>query len=253
MNRRLLALVFLGALVALAGCSSVFGPGQPSSEDLNAPAEYDWQTNATTTVNVTHSVYHTVITVQNRSELEIYRQTGIGTEEPVDLKALRFRYPNGTVVNASALTVQNTQSRTKIDLPARRGKVGFSVSRAGKQFSAPVFVAGSYQVTLPTTARVAVPFLAQVSPGGFEKTFTDEGRVRLRWEEIESGTVIVRYYLQRDLWLFAGLLGILLLAGAGGTLYYVRKIRELERQREEVGLDVDTDEFDGRDPPPGMG
>jgi len=46
-------------------------------------------------------------------------------------------------------------------------------------------------------------------------------------------------------------LGIVLVAG---LIYYLRQIRELERRREEMGLDVDTedDEFDDG-PPPGMG
>nr|WP_274326221.1 DUF5803 family protein [Halosimplex aquaticum] len=48
--------------------------------------------------------------------------------------------------------------------------------------------------------------------------------------------------------------GILTLVGIGGALYYLRQIRVLERRREEIGLDVETetDEFDDDGPPPGM-
>jgi hypothetical protein len=43
------------------------------------------------------------------------------------------------------------------------------------------------------------------------------------------------------------------LIGGGGLLYYRRQIEALREQREELGLDVETDddEFD-RGPPPGM-
>jgi uncharacterized protein HemX len=62
----------------------------------------------------------------------------------------------------------------------------------------------------------------------------------------------VRYYLQRDLYLFGGLLALMLVVGAGGAGYYYLQIRETVRRREEVGLDVDVED-DRDDPPPGMG
>jgi hypothetical protein len=41
--------------------------------------------------------------------------------------------------------------------------------------------------------------------------------------------------------------------GTGGALYYYLQIRETVKRREEVGLDIDIEDDDGRDPPPGMG
>ena len=47
---------------------------------------------------------------------------------------------------------------------------------------------------------------------------------------------------------------MLTVVGVGGAFYYKRRIDELRRQREELGLDVDTEDNEFRDdPPPGMG
>ena len=69
-----------------------------------------------------------------------------------------------------------------------------------------------------------------------------------------ADNVVVRYYLARDLKIFAGVIGAGLLAALLGLGYFRLQIRQLEREREEMGLNVDTDgdEFD-QDPPPGMG
>ena len=75
--------------------------------------------------------------------------------------------------------------------------------------------------------------------------------MHLEFDELDR-TLNIQWYLARDLWLFAGLIGLLGVVGAGGVGYYLYQIRQLEREREDLGLDV-TDEDDGRDPPPGMG
>jgi nitrate reductase gamma subunit len=56
--------------------------------------------------------------------------------------------------------------------------------------------------------------------------------------------VSVRYYLQRDLYIFGGLLGLIIVVGIGGLLYRRRQIERLRKQRTEMGLDVDTDDDD---------
>jgi hypothetical protein len=130
--------------------------------------------------------------------------------------------------------------------------VGYTASRSGKSFASPVFSEGSYEMTLPPGARVGLPLLSQASPGGYEATVTD-GRQTLRWAELDGGGVRVRYYLQRDLLLFGGLFAIVASVGLGGALYYLRQIRRLEDQREEMGIDVDYEDDDfGDGPPPGM-
>ncbi|MDG5774862.1 DUF5803 family protein [Haloarculaceae archaeon H-GB2-1] len=253
-NRHLLAVGLVAVLIALAGCSSFLGPSQPNPEDLNASAEYEWDTNATTSISISQSSYTSIVTVENRTELELYQRSDIGTEEPVKVSALRFRYPNGTVVNASAMTVENSREKTTITLPNESGQLAYTAPRHGKRFSTPVFVKGSHEITMPPKARIGVPLLSQAAPSGYS-TSVEGDRMTVYWDDVERGPVIVRYYLQRDLYLFGGLFALLFVAGSVGALYYVRQIRELERQREEIGLDVETgdDDLDGRDPPPGMG
>ncbi|WP_459193996.1 DUF5803 family protein [Halosimplex sp. J119] len=262
MRRRLVpALALLVLLVALAGCASPFGGGGPDQTELNRNASYDWNTNATTTYNVSKGQFAGIITVENESHIELYQRDELGTEEPLDIASLRFRFPNGTVVapaNRSNLGVEHGQSRANVTLPQAGGQVAFTAERPNaKRFSVPMFLESphSVEVTLPPQARVGVPLLSKVSPGG---TTTDvpkgSDRMTVRWSEIERGPILVRYYLARDLLLFGGVGGVLTLVGIGGALYYLRQIRVLERRREEIGLDVETetDEFDDDDPPPGM-
>jgi len=76
--------------------------------------------------------------------------------------------------------------------------------------------------------------------------------MHIRWENPDRN-VFVRYYLQRDILIFGGLVAVLGAVMVGGLIYYLRQIRELENKRKEMGLDVeaDDDEFDDG-PPPGM-
>ncbi|PSP82960.1 hypothetical protein BRC83_07930 [Halobacteriales archaeon QS_1_68_17] len=250
-TRGLAALGLLAVLVGLAGCSTILGPGEPNQERLNEPAEYDWETDATASINVSRSSYTAVYRI-NGSTMQVYRTDGLGTENPLSLTGLKFRYPNGTVVNASALEVSKTRKRTVLEFPTEEGQVAFTAPRQGKTFATPVFVTGTYEVTLPPGARVGVPLLSQVRPGGY-RTDVQNDRMTIRWNEVETNSLSVRYYLARDLWLFGGLVALAFVVGAGGVAYYVRQIRELERRREEVGLDVDTEDDDlGGGPPPGM-
>jgi len=252
MNRRHLALCGLVALVALSGC---LGGGDISEEDLNAEAEYDWDTDTTVAVDLSRSSYTTVVNATNRSTLAVYERDALGTENPVQLSALQFRYPNGTVVNASEgnLSATLTNDRTEIGLPAEEGQVAYTAERTGKSFSTPAYVEGSYSVRLPENSRIGIPLLSAASPGGYATSVDDADRMVVTWEGIESSTVSVRYYLQRDVWLFGGLVAVAFSVGLGGLLYYVRQIRRLEDQRKELGLDVDyEDDPTDEGPPPGM-
>ncbi|MFB6140327.1 MAG: DUF5803 family protein [Halosimplex sp.] len=262
MRRRLVAaLALMAVLVALAGCASPFGPSGPPDTELNRNATYDWGRNVTTYYNVSRGQFAGVIGVENESYLRLYQRSELGTDEPLQIASLRFRFPNGTVVspaNRSDFYVNATRSRLNVTLPQAGGQVAFTAERPNaKQFSVPTFVESphSVAVTLPPHARVGVPLLSKVSPGG--TTTSVDGatdRMTVRWESVERGPIIVRYYLVRDLLLFGGIGGVLALVGIGGALYYLRQIRVLERRREEIGLDVETgtDEFDDDDPPPGM-
>lgn len=259
MNRRLLLGVgLLAVLVATAGCSTILGPGEPDAEQLNRDVSYDWDETGdrNVTVNITRSEYRAIYRVENRSQIELYRQDALGTEHPLDLTGLTFQYANGTTtrVNASEddnFSVELTRQRAVVSLPDEDGKLAFSSSRNGKSWAMPTFIEGRYAVTLPESARVGVPLLGQVSPGA-DATTVEDDRVTITWNDVSTRNVSVRWYLTRDLWLFGGLAGLGLLVGGAGLLYYLRQIRQLERQREEVGLNMDIED-DRDDPPPGMG
>lgn len=254
MNRRIvLGVVALAALVTLAGCS-VLGPGEPDAEALGKDVTYDWSTEANATIDVNDTRYQAIYRVENRSTIDLYNRDALGTEHPLDIEGLKFRFSNGTIRNLTADDVELSRQRMTVSFPGENvtGKVAFSAPRNGKSFGLPTFVTGSYDVTLPVSARVAVPILAQVSPGGYETSVAND-RVTLSWTDVQSRSVSIRWYLQRDLWLFGGLVILALLLGGGGALYYLRQIRELESRREDVGLDVDTGDDVGDDgPPPGM-
>jgi hypothetical protein len=146
MRRRLALLGLFVCLAALAGCSTVFGPGEPDREQLNENASYDWEVDADVALVVNRSSYQGVYNVSNTSRLELYDRDELGTEHGLEISALRYRYANGTTITADsdALSVEQTRERTILTLPNESdGKVAFTSPRHGKQFSTPVFVEGS--------------------------------------------------------------------------------------------------------------
>lgn len=251
MKRRHLAVLGLGLLVVLTGC---LGGGGPSDDQLNEDATYDWNTSANGTVKISGDAYTSIYALHNDSHLSVYQRDVFNNREPISFQALKFRYPNGTVVNASTFDVNTNGERTRLEPPNRTGKIAFTVEQADKNFRTPTFVDGSYEVVLPPNTDATIPILSHVSPGGYDHTRID-GQVHLRWDDIDSDTLIVEYYFDRDLLIFGGVFAILLLVAIGGALYYWRQIRTLEKRREEVGLDVEDEDDDPRDqgPPPGMG
>jgi hypothetical protein len=250
MNKRLLVLGGLVALLALTGC---LGGGGPSQDDLARNATYDWNTSVNGSITIEENEYRAVYRIYNRTEFQVFGRGDFGGDEPLsDMSALQFRFPNGTVVNASAFEVASNRDRTTLTLPGRDGRLAFSVDRNGKRFQTPVFVEGAYQVTLPPGTNVGIPLASNVVPGGYERETVD-GQTRLTWEEMDSNTLVVRYYLDRDIWLFGGFLMIAIVLGVGGGLYYWRQIRTLAAQRSEHGLDIEEEDDPTDDgPPPGM-
>ncbi|MFB6073804.1 MAG: DUF5803 family protein [Haloarculaceae archaeon] len=254
MKRRALALGLLAVLVVLAGCSA----GEPDPQQLNANATYDWSGNVTARITVNTSTFTAVYRLDehNGSTVEAYSRDALGTEAPLRISGLRYRYPNGTVVTTANSTMSATveNRRTVVHLPVNgSGQLAFTASRHGKSFGLPVFVEGSYDVALPRGARVGLPLLSQVSPPGWSGS-VHGARQTVHWDSVDARSLSLRWYLQRDLLLFATLLAGLLVVGSGGAFYYYRQIKRLERQRDEVGLDVDTEDDDLGDggPPPGM-
>ena len=244
MNRKRTLALAVVAFLALAGCSSVLGPESVDQQALAENETYDWSSNANASINVTGSEYEAVYRVDNRTTFPVHSRDSLGRERPLDISALKFQYPNGTVVNASAMQVENQQERTVISLPARNGKLAFSAPAQGKRFATQTFVSGTYEVTIPQGMRVDYFPLARVSPSGHETERTATDRVQIHWQNVQSNAVIVRYYLERDLYIFAAAAAVLVVVALAGALYYLRQIRALERRRRETGPDIDTGDGD---------
>jgi len=271
MNRRALAVGGLLVLVALAGC---LGGGEIDEDELGADAEYDWDTNATAHYNVTTASllsfssndYQAILRVESRSTLELSESTLFRGDQPVSLRALQFQYPNGTVVGATeteSLTAVENSDETEIQLPAENGTVAYTVDWGGatrawggspRTWRVESPVDGSHEVLMPEGSRADLPFFALTSPGGHETTVEND-RAVLRWSDLDSVSLTVRYYLVFDLYLFGGLFAVAGLAGLLGGAYYYRGIRRARQKREEVGLDVEQEDDDLGDdgPPPACG
>lgn len=238
MNRRTLSFAAVALLVVATGC---LGGGGVNEARLAQNATYDWDTDARATYNVTGDQYHAVFEVRNGTELGVYRLDDLGGRQSVSISALQFRYPNGSVVNASHLDVRQEGSRTVITPPADRGKIAYTGSTLPKSFKTPVLVDGSHEVVLPRNMRVGAFLLGSVSPGGYEKSVDPEtDRVRVRWAETPSDTLEFQYYLQRDFYLFSGLVVALAGIAVVGVAYYRLRIRALARQRAETDLVEDS-------------
>jgi len=257
--RLLGAAAVLAVLVAATGCLSVLGGGTVGPEQLNeAPEEpYDWSTEAEATVDIRKDTYRSVYDVPGR-ELPVYVRTLTG-ESPLEISALRYRYPNGTAIgpaDAEEFNVSESRDRLTVHVPAAGGQIGFTAPAQGTSVDFPVYYEDpeeppSYEVILPPNTDVAVPLLSNVRPGGYTTRDVDD-RIHLEWDEMTAGGVSVRFYLDRDLYIFGGLLAAGTALGLAGATYYLLQIRRLVRRREEVDLDVDVED-DSRDPPPGMG
>ncbi len=257
MNRRhLLALAGLALLSLTAGC---FGPGAISSDQLDQePAEpYAWDSERDVHIAIqTDSSFRAVYNVSGEN-IELFRRDGFGGRNPLNVRAVRYRYPNGTVLTGSELEargggVDRTREVVTVTFPegADGGQLAFTAGATPKRFSLPVFVEGSYEVVLPPNRRVDLPVFGTVSPRGSTREVVD-GQTHIRWEEVTSRGVTVQYYLQRDIPIFGAIAAVSMLIGFGGAYYYKRQIDQLREMREEMGLDVDVEEKDDG-PPPGM-
>lgn len=233
--RRFGAVAVLTVLVVMAGC---FGGGGISQDQLDENASYNWSIDATTRFNVTGSTFQAVSFVTNGSPVEAYRVTEFQGEQSIDVSAVRFRYPNGTVTTVNVSAIEQEGSRTLIHPPADIGYIGYKARSAPKRFSVGIAEDGTYTVVLPERMRIGVPVLGSISPGGAELRVVDN-RVHLRWESLSSGEVSLQYYLERDFYLFAGLVIAGIVLAIGGVLYFRYRLHRLETRREQAGLDVD--------------
>lgn len=245
--RRALALCLLVLLTASAGCTSLFGPGQVSDEQLNENATYDgvWGQDARVYIDVGTDSYRAVYDLgDNRTTLQVFGRNAFGLERPLDVSGLRYRYANGTVISPAQhpnFTVEQGREELSITVPEANGSLAFTAPKGSKSFGVPAFIEDvSYEAALPPGTDVAVPLLANVDPSP-TRTTDENGRVHIHWDSV-TRDLSVRYYLDRDLLIFGSLAGLLTVAGVGGAVYYLRQIRALERRREEVALDVNREE-----------
>jgi len=231
MNRRWYALLALVALVALAGCSG----GGVDRSALNKSADYDFDRSATVTYDITKGSHEAVVNVSaaDREQFELYWHAELTGKHPLSVSALQFRYPNGTVVSAEAFTVERANSATVIVPPAEEGMMAFTAGVSDHHLERPILAEGTHEVILPRGMRVAAPVFGDVSPGGYS-TSMEDGRVHVRWDEAPGGSLDVEYYLERDFWLFTGLVGVLTVVGLAGVAYFRYQIRVLERRREQA-------------------
>lgn len=250
MNRRCwLGILGFLAVVALAGCTAFMGA--TSEAGLHADAEYDWDTETDVVIDLGDDSYTAVHTIEDRSHLRVYQSNRYGIENPIGIRALQFRYENGTVVNASAFGISETRSAVELDLPADNGQVAYTAPKRSKEFTSPVFTPGSHTIKVPPDHHVENFVLGTVRPRGANTEVVD-GRVHLTWGDLSSGLIRVNYYLERDLYLFAGLVVIGSIGAVIALGYVYRQIQQLRREREELGLNLDVSDDDSKGPPPGM-
>lgn len=240
-------------LAVSAGCAGVFGSGEISEEDLGRSASYNWDAaESDVHVDISNGSYRAIYTLSNRSQLGVYEFDEIGEERPVDIRSVQFRYSNGTVVNASQIEVEKSDGKTVITPPAERGQLAYTAEMTGRNLQLPTYVEdGSYEVVLPEGTRVGNSLLGTVSPRGYETRMVD-GSMHVRWDEVTTRSLEVRYYLARDMWLFLGIVALASLVGLSLIGYTWLQIRKLVRRREDLGLNVDVgdDDFGGGGGPP---
>ena len=253
--RLVLGIVAVALLLGLAGCSMLFGG--ISDEELDREQEYDdlRERNATVAIDVedggfvSGGEFRAVYELEDTDELELYR-TQFYRDEAIDIHAVQYWYPNGTMVTGSELDVDQGRSSTDVRLPADNGTLAFSGSAGRTTFTLPAYVEGSYDVTLPEGHRTSMFLFGSVSPSGYERDVQND-KERLTWEAVDS-TVSIRYYQTRAIPIFFGLTGLVITIGGVALARTYRKYRRVKRKREEVGFDIDVDDDDDRGPPPGM-
>ncbi|ELY59955.1 DUF5803 family protein [Natronolimnohabitans innermongolicus] len=256
MNRRLvLAVLAVGLLVGLAGCTGFFGG--IDDDTLDQDEEYDDLRDSDADVAIdleagsviSSGEFRAVYDLDDQEELSLYRSHLYG-DRALDINSVRYWYPNGTELTGSELDVDQGQSSTEVRVPDGNGTIAFSGGADRKSFTLPAYADGSYEVHVPDGHRTTNLLFGDVSPGGYERELVDD-RERIYWDDVDS-TVSLRYYHTRDLPLFAGLVGGVIVLGGAGAAYYYRKIKRLQEQREEHGLDIDIDDDSDDGPPPGM-
>lgn len=253
MNRRLvLGVLFVIAAVSGAGCLGyVTGGGEITADTLDQepPVAYEWNTTSDVYIDVsTNASFTATYNVSAVDELRLYRTSFRGSGDPLSLQAFRYQYPNGTVIGGSEFRARGGEiEQTPDEIFVRfndelqDGRIGIHADSIPKRLTLPTYVQGSYEVVLPPDRRVDFWLFGNVAPRGYETAVENE-RQHISWESVSSETIVVQFYLQRDLSVFAVVISIATLIGLGGGVYYKRRLNRLKEQRQELGLDVEIDD-----------
>lgn len=237
MDRRLLAAAALGLLLLTAGCSALSpGGGEVDRAALAENATYQWNTTADVTIRVAGGYYKAVYRIDDRSTVALSAFERLSDRRPLDVSAIKFRYPNGTVVNASAMDAERNDTYTAVTLPAEEGRFAYRVPMRGKEVHVATAATGSYEVILPPRTDVRYPLLGRVSPGGYERTVVD-GQVHLRWADLTDDRLVVEFYLLRDLYIFGGIVLVGVLAAMVGLAYMWFQLRGIRDRRQIVDVE----------------
>lgn len=237
MSRLHLAAAVVCLLAVTAGCIG----GAPSAEQLAREETYNWNHDATATFNVTGGEYHAVLDIEGRDTVEVYQSDDIGGEYPVSVAAVQFRYPNGSVVTSDRIEVRQSGQRTVVDPPASNGTLAYTASTPPKDFGTPVLVEGSHEVILPNSMRIGPMFFGRSSPDGY-RSWIEDDRLHLRWDETPGEGISLHYYLERDFYIFVGLVTALAGIAVAGVIRFRLQIRELAARRRDVGFDLGDEE-----------
>lgn len=268
-RRRLLAVAGLAVMLSLSGCLGILGGGSVSDERLDATppgGAYDWNASVDADRDAHITIYENAsfaaIYAVDGNEIELYRRDGLGGRNPLDVRAIRYRYPNGTVITGTELrergAIEQTRDVVRITFPGEGDtegdRVAVTAGSTPKRFALPTYVKGSYEVVLPPNREVSLPVFGDTSPGGATTSVDDADRLHVVWDDVQTNSVVVQFYLPQDVQIFGAVFAVFTVVGLGGLYYYRRQIEALREQREDLGLDVDTDtdDLDDDDPPPGM-
>ncbi len=196
--------------------------------------KYRWNTNASASVNITDGTYQTVLTLENRTNVSLFGPGEFGGKAALPVEAVAYRYPNGTVANASVLSVEEIDERTVISAPEPGGQVAYTAQVRSSELYLSVAVNGTHAVTLPPGAEIGFPIIGGATPRGYT---VERGadRLTVTWENPDSQLVTVDYYQERNLYLFGFLIAGALLVAAGGFLYFRSQLRVLAARRGDLG------------------
>ena len=241
MNHKFVGVIMLVLMLALGGCLSMGGPVDSDRLDRAPPAPYHWTSDAAVHATVQADDRVQVVVQPSGEEIRLAFDDEVAGERSVPIGAVRAQLTNGTVLTGSQLraagaTITETREATTIQLAAdtQITAVGFTMDSRRNQLLLPPIREGAHVVVLPAGRQVELPIVGQVRPRADSASLLRDDQVELRWEDLASRSIAIRYYQDRDLVLFGGLIAIASAVLIGGLVYFRREVMQLQRRREGV-------------------